>query len=97
MYLLYAIFLVGFYLPSFAAIIQADIKKIIAYSSISHMNFGMFGLFSKNLIGLMGSFFLMIAHAIVASGLFLAIGVLYERYKTRVVFYYSGLFFIMPI
>ena len=96
-FLLYTLFLVGFYLPSFAALIQADIKKIIAYSSVSHMNFGMFGLFSKNLIGLMGSFFLMIAHAIVASGLFLSIGILYERYKTRVIFYYSGLFFIMPI
>lgn len=94
---LFTIFLIGFYLPSLAAMIQLDIKKIIAYSSVSHMNFGMFGLFSKNFIGLLGSFFLMIAHAIVASALFLAIGILYERYKTRVVFYYSALFFLMPL
>ena len=61
------------------------------------MNFGLFGFFSKTLMGLLGSFFLMIAHAIVASALFLFIGILYERYKTRILFYYSGLFFIMPL
>lgn len=96
-FLLFSIFLIGFYLPSLAAMVQLDIKKIIAYSSVSHMNFGMFGLFSKNLIGLLGSFFLMVAHAIVASALFLSIGILYERYKTRVIFYYSALFFLMPL
>lgn len=97
MYIIFTIFLIGFYLPSLAALVQLDIKKIIAYSSISHMNFGMFGLFSKNLIGLLGSFFLMIAHAFVASALFLSIGILYERYKTRLLLYYSGLFFLIPV
>lgn len=97
LFLIFTIFLIGFYLPSLAAMVQLDIKKIIAYSSVSHMNFGMFGLFSKNLIGLLGSFFLMIAHALVASALFLVIGILYERYKTRVIFYYSALFFFMPL
>lgn len=96
-FFLFSIFLVGFYFPSLAAIVQLDIKKIIAYSSVSHMNFGMFGLFSKTIIGLLGSFFLMVAHALVASALFLSIGILYERYKTRVLFYYSSLFFLMPL
>jgi len=93
----FVIFLIGFYFPSFSAISQVDIKKIIAYSSVSHMNFGMFGLFSKQLVGFVGSFFLMLGHAIVASALFLTIGTLYERYKTRIIFYYSGLFFLMPL
>jgi NADH:ubiquinone oxidoreductase subunit 4 (subunit M) len=94
---MFVIFLVGFYFSSFAAFSQIDIKKIIAYSSISHMNFGMFGLFSKQMVGFIGSFFLMIGHAVVASALFLTIGILYERYKTRIIFYYSGLFFLMPL
>ena len=94
---MFIIFLVGFYFPSFSAFSQIDIKKIVAYSSISHMNFGMFGFFSIKLIGILGSFFLMIGHAIVASALFFIIGVLYERYKTRVIFYYGGLVLLMPL
>lgn len=95
--LVYTILFIGFLLPCLSAFVQLDIKKIIAFSSVSHMNFGMFGLFSKNLIGFIGCFYLMIGHAIVASILFFFIGILYDRYKTRILLYYGGLFLVMPL
>jgi proton-translocating NADH-quinone oxidoreductase chain M len=88
---------IGLYLASFSAIAQIDMKKIIAYSSISHMNFSLIGLFSGNIIAIMGSFFMMFGHAIVSSALFSSIGILYDRYKTRLLFYYGGLVLLMPI
>lgn len=95
--IVYTILFIGFLVPCFSAFVQLDIKKIIAFSSVSHMNFGMFGLFSKNFIGFMGCFYLMIGHAIVASILFFFIGILYDRYKTRILLYYGGLFLVMPL
>jgi len=89
--------LVSFLYSSFIALNQIDIKKIIAYSSIAHMNFSLLGLFSYHLIGLFGAFYLMFGHAITSSALFLGIGVLYDRYKTRLIFYYSSLITFMPI
>ncbi len=50
-----------------------------------------------NIISIIGSFFMMFAHAIVSSALFSSIGVLYDRYKTRLLFYYGGLVFLMPL
>jgi NADH:ubiquinone oxidoreductase subunit 4 (subunit M) len=79
------------------ALSQIDIKKIIAYSSVAHMNFSLLGLFSNNLIGLSGVFFLMFGHAITSGALFLSIGILYDRYKTRLIFYYSNLVLFMPV
>lgn len=64
-----------------AAFSQIDIKKIIAYSSVAHMNFSLLGMFSFNIIGLAGMFFLMLGHAITSGALFLGVGVLYDRYK----------------
>lgn len=95
--LVYTILFIGFLVPCFSAFVQLDIKKIIAFSSVSHMNFGMFGLFSKNFIGFLGCFYLMIGHALVASILFFFIGILYDRYKTRILLYYGGLFLVMPL
>jgi NADH-quinone oxidoreductase subunit M len=82
---------------SIVALCQIDIKKIIAYSSIAHMNYSILGLFSQSLLGLAGSFFMIFSHAITSSALFLGIGVLYDRYKTRLIFYYGGLATFMPI
>jgi proton-translocating NADH-quinone oxidoreductase chain M len=76
---------------------QTDMKKIIAYSSVSHLNFCMLGLFSGTTLGLEGSLFVMLSHGIVSSGLFICIGFLYERYKTRLLTYYSGIVHIMPL
>lgn len=89
--------LFGFTYASMTALSQIDIKKIIAYSSISHMNFSLLGLFSESFIGLSGVYFLMFGHAITSGALFLSIGVLYDRYKTRLIFYYGSLVIFMPI
>nr|YP_011017744.1 NADH dehydrogenase subunit 4 [Heterosiphonia pulchra]WQF69567.1 NADH dehydrogenase subunit 4 [Heterosiphonia pulchra] len=76
---------------------QIDLKKIIAYSSIAHMGFVTLGIFSLNIQGLEGSLILMLSHGLVSSALFLCVGILYDRYKTRILKYYSGLVIIMPI
>jgi len=94
---IFLIALIGLYFSSFSALSQIDMKKIIAYSSISHMNFSLIGLFSMNLIGLMGSFFMLFGHAIVSSALFICIGILYDRYKTRSILYFGGLVLLMPL
>ena len=82
---------------SLIAIIQVDLKRMIAYSSIAHMGFVTAGLFSFNQISLAGSVFVMISHGLVSSALFFCIGVLYDRYKTRSIFYYRGLATTMPL
>lgn len=82
---------------SIVALCQIDIKKIIAYSSIAHMNYSLIGLFSQSLLGIAGAYIMIFSHAITSSALFLGIGVLYDRYKTRLIFYYGGLAAFMPI
>lgn len=82
---------------SLFAISQVDLKKIIAYSSIVHMNFAILGLFTLNIYGHVGCIFLMLSHGITSTGLFLSVGVLYDRYHTRITDYYSGLVAIMPL
>jgi len=94
--ILFTIFIIGIFLPSFFSIAQIDMKKIIAYSSISHMNYSLIGLFSGNIIAMLGSAFMMFGHAIVSSALFMSIGSLYDRFKSRIIFYYSGLVLLMP-
>jgi NADH:ubiquinone oxidoreductase subunit 4 (subunit M) len=89
--------LVSLIYASFITLRQFDLKKIIAYSSIAHMNLVIIGLFTTNIYGLEGAIFLMIGHAIVSSALFYIIGVIYDRYHTRLIFYYSGLIQIMPL
>lgn len=88
---------VSFLFSSFMAISQVDIKKIIAYSSVAHMNFLLLGLFSQNLLGVTGAFYMLFGHALTSSALFFGIGILYERYKTRLLFYYGSLTTFMPI
>lgn len=95
--LVIVICLFGVIYGSFGTIRQVDLKKIIAYSSVVHMNFAIIGLFSKNLEGVQGSFFLMISHGIISGALFLCIGILYDRYHTRILYYYGGLVNVMPI
>jgi len=82
---------------SFAIMRQIDLKKIIAYSSVIHMNFALIGLFSLTLSGVLGGFYLMINHGIVSSALFFCVGSLYDRYHTRLVTYYGGLNLLMPV
>jgi len=82
---------------SLVTIRQSDIKRIIAYSSIAHMNLIVLGLFTCTFQGLDGAIYLMIGHGIVSSGLFLCVGILYDRYHTRLLRYYGGIGQIMPI
>lgn len=79
------------------AIRQADLKKIIAYSSVAHMNFVMLGLFSFSVSGLAGSVYLMLSHGIVSSALFICISIIYDRYHTRLLNYYGNLVSVMPV
>ena len=95
--LVYTIAVVGIIYTSFTAIRQSDFKRIIAYTSIAHMNLVMLGIFSFNVIGIEGAIFQSLSHGFVASALFLVIGVVYERYHTRLVKYYGGLASVMPL
>ena len=82
---------------SLTTIRQIDLKKIIAYSSIVHMNYAILGYYTNEIEGLSGGNYLMISHAFVSCGLFLLIGIIYKRYHSRVLLYYSGLVLTMPI
>jgi len=95
--LVYTMATLGVIYTSFTAIRQTDLKRIIAYASVAHMNLVMMGLFSFNLPGLEGALLQSLSHGFVSSALFLCIGVLYDRYHTRMVKYYSGLVHVMPI
>jgi NADH-quinone oxidoreductase subunit M len=96
-FLILMIAFIGFFYASLVAFIQIDIKKIIAYSSIAHMNFSLLGLYSYSIIGTFGAFIMMFGHAVTSAALFFGVGILYDRYKTRLLFYYSALVYIMPI
>lgn len=95
--LVYTIAAVGIVYTSFTAIRQTDFKRIIAYTSIAHMNLVMLGIFSFNNVGIEGAIFQSLSHGFVASALFLVIGVVYDRYRTRLVQYYGGLASVMPV
>ena len=82
---------------SFIILRQVDLKKIIAYSSIIHMNMAVIGFFCYNTIGVQGSIFLMLAHGITSGALFFLVGLIYDRYKTKSIFYFGGLFLLMPL
>lgn len=75
---------------------QIDLKKIIAYSSIAHMNFVVIGIFSNNIYGIEGAVFTMLSHGLISSMLFFCIGVLYDRYGERNLLYYNNIAQIMP-
>jgi NADH-quinone oxidoreductase subunit M len=79
------------------ALVQTDIKKIIAYSSISHLGYVMLGLVSLDLLGIQGAIMQMVSHGLVAGGLFLMIGMIYERCHTRDLAAYGGLAKILPV
>jgi NADH-quinone oxidoreductase subunit M len=83
-------------LASITVIRQSDLKRIIAYSSIAHMNFLVAGLFVKDLLALSGSILLQFAHGLSSTALFLVVGFLYDRMKTRNIYYIKGLVTTMP-
>jgi len=79
------------------ALVQTDIKKIIAYSSISHLGYVMLGLASLDLIGIQGAVIQMVSHGLTAAGLFMMIGMIYERCHSRDLAAYGGLAKILPL
>lgn len=95
--LVFTIAAIGGIYASMATLRQTDMKRVIAYSSIAHMSIGIFGLFTLKPIGIIGSLILMFSHGIVSGGLFLTIGILYDRFKTKTIFYYNGLVQFMPL
>ncbi len=82
---------IGIIYGAFCARAQDDIKKLVAYSSVSHLGFCMLGMFALNAAGLTGSLLQMINHGLSTGGLFLLVGMLYERYHTRQMSDYSGM------
>ncbi len=95
--LIYTMSVIAIIYTSLTTLRQVDLKKIIAYSSVAHMNFVTIGLFSLNTQGIEGSLLLMLSHGLVSPALFLCVGVLYDRHKTRLLHYYAGCGRTMPL
>ena len=87
----------GFFFCGFNALRQIDAKKVVAYSSVVHMNLVVLAIFTNTLKGLLGAVLMMVAHGLTSSGFFFSLGALYDRYLTRNILYYKGLVFVMPI
>ncbi|MCC6417255.1 MAG: NADH-quinone oxidoreductase subunit M [Gemmataceae bacterium] len=82
---------IGIIYGAFCALTQDDIKKLVAYSSVSHLGFAMLGMFALNQAGLAGSLLQMLNHGLSTGALFLLVGMLYERYHTRKIVDYGGM------
>ena len=95
--LVYALSIVAIIYTSLVALMQDDIKKLIAYSSVAHMGFVTMGLFAMNAQGIQGAMFQMISHGLVSGALFLCVGVVYDRMHTREIAAYGGLVNRMPL
>jgi len=95
--LVYTMAAIAVVYTSLTAIRQTDMKRIIAYASVAHMNVILIGMFAMNAQGLEGAIIQQLAHGFVSSALFLCVGVLYDRHHTRLVKYYSGMAHTMPI
>ena len=94
--LVYSLSLIAIIYTSLVALMQEDMKKLIAYSSVAHMGFVTLGIFTFTHQGLEGSIFQMISHGLVSAALFLSVGVVYDRMKTREIKNFRGLVNIMP-
>ena len=95
--LIFALSVVAIIYTSLVALVQEDVKKLIAYSSVAHMGFVTMGLFAVTAQGVAGGIFQMISHGIVSAALFLCVGVIYDRMHTREIAAYGGLVNRMPI
>jgi len=88
---------IGIIYASLVAMVQRDIKKLIAYSSIAHMGFVTLGIFTFQKEGLEGGVIQMLSHGVLSSGLFLCLGILYERVHSRDIEAYGGIVSFMPL
>ena len=94
--LIFGLSIVAIIYTSLVALVQEDMKKLIAYSSIAHMGFVTIGAFVMNMQAVQGSLFLMLSHGVVSAALFLCVGVVYDRMHTREIAAYGGLVHRMP-
>jgi NADH-quinone oxidoreductase subunit M len=94
--LIFGLSIVAVIYTSLVALVQEDMKKLIAYSSVAHMGFVTIGAFVLNIQGVQGSLFQMLSHGIVSAALFLCVGVVYDRMHTREIAAYGGLVHRMP-
>ena len=94
--LVYILSLIAIVYTSLVALMQEDMKKLIAYSSVAHMGFVTLGIFTINQQGIEGSIIQMISHGLVSAALFLCVGVVYDRMHSRLINTYGGLVSIMP-
>jgi NADH-quinone oxidoreductase subunit M len=95
--LVYALSVVAIIYTSLVALVQEDVKKLIAYSSVAHMGFVTMGIFAVTAQGVAGGIFQMLSHGIVSAALFLCVGVIYDRMHTREIAAYGGLVNRMPL
>ena len=94
--LIFTLSVIAIIYTSLVALMQNDMKKLIAYSSVAHMGFVTIGIFSITKQGLEGSIIQMISHGLISAALFLCVGVLYDRLNTRMISSYGGLVNVMP-
>ena len=94
--LVFALSVIAIIYTSLVALMQNDMKKLIAYSSVAHMGFVTIGIFVLNKQGLEGSIIQMISHGLISAALFLCVGVLYDRYNSRMISSYGGIVNVMP-
>jgi len=94
--LIYTLSIVAIIYTSLVALMQTDMKKLIAYSSVAHMGIVTIGIFTPNALGLQGSIIQMISHGIVSGALFMIVGVVYDRIHSRDIERYDGLAERMP-
>ncbi|MGE0680616.1 MAG: NADH-quinone oxidoreductase subunit M [Candidatus Binatia bacterium] len=92
-----ALSVIGIIYGALVAMVQPDLKKLVAYSSVSHLGFVMLGMFAFNAQGVEGSIYQMLNHGISTGALFLLVGVVYERRHTRLISEYGGLWKQMPV
>ena len=95
--LIWSLSVIAIIYTSLVALVQEDMKKLIAYSSVAHMGFVTMGLFSVNSPGVQGAIFQMVSHGLVSGALFLCVGVVYDRMHTREIAAYGGLVNRMPL
>lgn len=96
-WLVFSLSIIAVIYTSLVALVQQDIKKLIAYSSVAHMGFVTIGIFLLNTNGIEGAIFTMLSHGIVSAALFLAVGVVYDRLHTREISRYGGLAINMKV
>jgi len=95
--LIFTLALVGILYGSLVAMVQADLKRLVAYSSVAHLGFVMLGMFARNREGLEGSVLQMVNHGLSTGALFLLVGMLYERRHTREIAAFGGVARPMPV